>query len=125
MARLYLLISAGGVFLAALSYGLAPHLVLPIALDVTVDGTDMTHIFRAIMGLYLGMAVFWLLGAFRESLTRSAVLAVIFFMVGLAAGRLLSIVIDGPASSLLLGYAALEIAIGLWGIFVLRRLDAA
>lgn len=121
MARFYLLVSAAGVALAALSYGLAPKLVLPFALDVTVDGTDMTHIFRTIMGLYLGMAVFWVLGAFRENFTRSAVIAVIFFMLGLASGRLLSVVVDGPPSPLLLGYTAVEVAIGLWGIFVLKR----
>ena len=124
MARFYLLVSAGGLFLAALSYGLAPKLVLPIALDVTVDGTDMTHIFRTIMGLYLGMVVLWVLGAFRESFTRSAVIAVIFFMLGLASGRLLSVAVDGPPSPLLLGYTAVEVAIGVWGIFVLRKLEA-
>jgi hypothetical protein len=34
-----------------MSYGIAPATILPVALNVTVEGTDLTHIFRAIMGL--------------------------------------------------------------------------
>ena len=49
MARFYLLFSAAGLFLVALSYGIAPKAVLPKALEITVDGTDLTHIFRAII----------------------------------------------------------------------------
>jgi hypothetical protein len=75
MTRFYLLFSAAGLFVIALSYGIDPAAILPMALDVTVEGTDMTHIFRAVMGLYLGMIVLWILGAFRASLTRVAVTA--------------------------------------------------
>jgi len=44
MPRFYLLFSAAGLFVIALSYGIAPQAVLPKALDVTVDGTDLAHI---------------------------------------------------------------------------------
>ena len=54
MARFYLLFSAAGLTLVALSYGVAPADVLPRLMDVNVEGTDLTHIFRAVMGLYLG-----------------------------------------------------------------------
>ncbi len=89
MARLYLLVSAAGLTAVALSYGVAPAAVLPQLLDIAVEGTDLTHVFRAIMGLYLGMIVLWVLGAFRPSLTRAAVIAEIAFMSGLAVGRVL------------------------------------
>ena len=124
MARFYLLFSAAGLLVIALSYGIAPKAVLPMALDLTVDGTDLTHIFRAIMGLYLGMIVLWVLGAFRVSLTRTAVIAEVVFMFGLAFGRVLSIIVDGVPSALLVVYTALEVAMGLWGVLVLKRLTA-
>ena len=121
MARFYLLFSAAGLFVIALSYGIDPKAVLPKALDITVDGTDLTHIFRAIMGLYLGMIVLWVLGAFRASLTRTAVIAEVVFMFGLACGRVLSIIVDGVPSALLVVYTVLEVAMGLWGVLVLKR----
>jgi hypothetical protein len=121
MARFYLLFSAAGLFVIALSYGVAPAAILPIALDVTVESTDLTHIFRAVMGLYLGMIVLWVLGAFWVNLIRVAVISEVTFMFGLALGRVVSIVIDGIPSMLLVAYAVLEIAMGLWGVLILNR----
>ncbi len=121
MARLYLLVSAAGLTVVALSYGVAPATVLPQLLDITVEGTDLTHVLRAIMGLYLGMIVLWVLGAFRPSLTRAAVVAEIAFMSGLAVGRVLSIVVDGMPSIALLGYTGVEIAMAAWGMLVLKK----
>jgi hypothetical protein len=74
-AKFYLLFSAAGLFPIALSYGVAPAGVLPAVLDVAVEGTDLTHIFRAVMGLYLAMIVLWILGAFRPELTRAALIS--------------------------------------------------
>ncbi len=121
MTRFYLLFSAAGLFVIALSYGIAPAEILPVALNVTVEGTDLTHIFRAIMGLYLGMIVLWVLGAFWANLTWVAVIAEVAFMFGLALGRVISIVIDGMPSMLLVVYAVLEIAMGLWGVLALKK----
>ncbi len=121
MARLYLLVSAAGLTAVALSYGVAPATILPQLLDITVEGTDLTHVFRAIMGLYLGMIALWVLGAFRPSLTRVAVIAEIAFMSGLAVGRALSIIVDGMPSIALLGYTGVEIAMAGWGMLVLKK----
>ncbi len=121
MARLYLLVSAAGLTAVALGYGVAPATVLPKLLDITVEGIDLTHVFRAIMGLYLGMIVLWVLGAFRPSLTRAAVIAEIAFMSGLAVGRVLSIVVDGMPSIALVGYTGVEIAMAAWGMLVLKK----
>lgn len=123
MARFYLLFSAAGLCVIALSYGVAPVEILPKLLDITVDGTDLTHIFRAIMGLYMGMIVLWVLGAFQANLTRAAVIAEIVFMIGLFLGRVLSIIVDGVPSILLVLYAILEITMGLWGVLVLKKLS--
>ncbi len=107
--------------MVALSYGVAPATILPHLLDITVEGTDLTHVFRSIMGLYLGMIVLWVLGAFRPSLTRAAVIAEITFMSGLAVGRVLSIIVDGMPSIALLGYTGVEIAMAGWGMLVLKK----
>jgi hypothetical protein len=123
MARFYLLFSAAGLVVIALSYGVAPAEILPKLLDVTVDGTDLTHIFRAIMGLYMGMIVLWVLGAFQANLTWAAVIAEIVFMIGLFLGRVLSIIVDGVPSILLVLYAILEITMGLWGVLILKQLS--
>jgi hypothetical protein len=121
MTRFYLLFSAAGLFVIALSYGIAPEAILPMALDVAVESTDLTHIFRAVMGLYLGMIVLWILGAFRPKLTQVAVIAEVVFMLGLAFGRVVSILIDGIPSLLLVIYAVLEIVMGLWGVLILKN----
>jgi hypothetical protein len=123
MARFYLLFSAAGLVVIALSYGVAPAEILPKLLDVTVDGTDLTHIFRAIMGLYMGLIVLWVLGAFQANLTWAAVIAEIVFMIGLFLGRVLSIIVDGVPSILLVLYAILEITMGLWGVLILKQLS--
>lgn len=121
MTRFYLLFSAAGLFAIALSYGVAPAAVLPKVLDLTVEGTDLTHIFRAVMGLYLAMIVLWVLGALRPNLTLAAVMAEVTFMFGLAFGRVLSILVDGVPSILLVAYTALEIVMGCWGILILKK----
>jgi hypothetical protein len=69
------------------------------------------------------MVVLWVLGAFWANLTRAAVIAEITFMIGLALGRMVSVVIDGIPSVLLVVYLVLEIAMGLWGVLILRRLS--
>jgi hypothetical protein len=123
MSRIYLLFSAAGLVAVALSYGVAPAVVLPLLLDLTVEGVDLTHIFRAIMGLYLAMIVLWVLGALRPEITRTAVISEITFMFGLALGRVLSILVDGMPSFLLVGYTVVEIGMGCWGILVLKQLS--
>ncbi len=122
MTRFYLLFSAAGLLLVALSYGVAPAVVLPTILDLTVEGTDQIHIFRAIMGLYVGMIALWIVGAFRSDFSRAAVIAEIFFMLGLACGRVLSIIVDGVPSTLLVAYTIVEVAMGAWGVMILKQL---
>ena len=121
MSKFYLLLSAIGLSVIALSYGLAPGTFLPPVLDFTVESTDLTHIFRGVMGLYGGMALFWIIAAFSPSLTRAGVLSVICFMAGLGLGRILSLVIEGIPSPLLLIYLGLEAAMAAFGLFIIKN----
>jgi hypothetical protein len=44
-------------------------------------------------------------------------------MIGLFLGRVLSIIVDGVPSILLVLYAILEITMGLWGVLILKQLS--
>ena len=87
MKKLFLLVA--GVFLipVALSYGVDPAATLPMTMNVTVEGTDQTHILRALMGLYLGMVTFCIIAAFTPKWRRVAVIWAVFFAYSLALGR--------------------------------------
>ncbi|HUU66684.1 MAG TPA: DUF4345 domain-containing protein [Methyloceanibacter sp.] len=123
LMRLYLLFVVALIVPIALSYGVQPRSVLPRALDITVSGTDMVHIFRAMMCLYLGSAIFWAIAAFTPAWQRTAVIWAVFFALSLAVGRAISLVVDGPASRLLVIYLVLEIVGGLLGLAVLAAED--
>jgi hypothetical protein len=117
--RLYLLVFALGLVPIALSYGIYPANVLPRYLDIEVQGADQIQIIRAMMCLYLGLAIFFAMAAFRPAWQRVAMISVVFFALSLAVGRIISLIADGPASRLLDFYLGLEIVMGLLGLAVL------
>ncbi len=117
--RLYLLFVAVSLVPVALSYGIDPAAVLPKFLNISVEGTDQTQIFRALMYLYLGASAFWAIAAFRPAWQRVAVIWAVFFMLSLALGRAISLVVDGAPSRLLDVYLVVEILGGLLGLAVL------
>ena len=57
--NLHLLISAIVITIVALTYGLSPASNLPLIFDFKVESTDLKGVFRATMGLYLGMSGLW------------------------------------------------------------------
>jgi len=119
--RAFLVFCAIGLVPIALGYGAKPSASLDFLFDIKVDTTNLTHIMRAVMGLYLGMIVLWLWGAFRRSIEAPALVACAVFMLGLAAGRILSFVMDGLPHWLLIVYAVLEILLGLIAVALYRR----
>ena len=114
--RAFLVFCAVGLVPIALGYGAQPSTSLDALFGITVDTTNLTHIMRAVMGLYLGMVVLWLWGALKKQMTAPALLSCAFFMIGLASGRILSFILDGLPHWLLVVYAALEIVLGLLAI---------
>jgi hypothetical protein len=111
--RAFLIFCAVGLVPIALGYGAKPSISLDALFGITVDTINLTHIMRAVMGLYLGMVVFWLWGAFKPAMTGAALAGAAVFMLGLAGGRILSFIIDGMPHWLLVVYAVLEIVLGL------------
>ena len=121
MMKLFLLVAGVFLFPVALSYGVDPAVTIPKFMNFTVEGTDQTHIFRALMGLYLGMVTFCIIAAFTPEWRRVAVIWAVFFALSLAIGRIISIIVDGMPSGILVFYLAVELAVGTCGLFVLAR----
>ena len=123
--RAFLIFCAVGLVPIALGYGAKPAVSLDMLFGITVDTTNLAHIMRAVMGLYLAMVVFWLWGAFRPEMTGPALAGCAVFMLGLAGGRILSFIIDGMPHWLLVVYAVLEIVLGAVAVMLYKARQAA
>ena len=119
--NLHLAISAITLTIVSLAYGLSPKNILPKFFDFKVETIDLTHSFRATMGLYLGMAVLCVIGVSKSRQWRTATISNVFFMIGLALGRTISLVIDGIPSIYFLAGLVLELLLALWGIINLKK----
>ena len=95
MMRLFLLFVAAILVPPGLSYGINPAAVLPKSMTIAVVGTDQTEMLRAVTGLYLGMTIFCVIAAFTPSWRHVAAIWAVFFLYSIAAGRILSLIVDG------------------------------
>ncbi len=117
----FLFVASAGLMPIALSYGFSPQSSMPYLFDIDASSINSAHIFRAVMGLYLAMIVFWIAGARKETLTLPALWSLSIFMVGLAAGRALGLVIDGMPHPLLVTYLLLELGFAAVGFYFAMR----
>jgi Domain of unknown function (DUF4345) len=114
--NVHLLISTVIIAIVAFAYGLFPTISLPWLFDFNVESTDLKMVFRATMGLYIGLAGLWIAGIFKPHLWRTATISNVIFMLGLAAGRLISLLIDGIPSEVFLYGFFVELVLGIWGL---------
>ncbi|WP_428311792.1 DUF4345 domain-containing protein [Hydrocarboniphaga sp.] len=119
----FLLLSFVLVSLIALGYGLSPSWFARRWLGVSTLDANLSHMLRAVTGLYLGFGLFWLYAAFDARYRQAALLTVLVFTSGLCAGRIVSYFVDGPAAPLLQFYLLLEVAIVPVAWWVFRRPD--
>jgi len=119
--KLLLIVVAIRLVPIALSYGLFPQKSLSYLYDIHVSETNPIHILRAVMGLYLAMVIFWLIGVFNIKLREAALYSLVVFMYGLAAGRILSLLLDGVPHPFFLVYLILELGFGTIGVFLLSK----
>ena len=119
--KFLLLIAAIGLFPIALSYGLVPEMSLGYLYNISVTEVNHMHIFRAVMGLYFAMIIFWLIGVFKIHLRQTAVYSLVVFMFGLAAGRVVSLILDGVPNWLLIVFLVLEVLFGFLGVMLLKK----
>ena len=95
--------------------------MLPLLFDFKVEAINLANIFRAMMGLYLGISVIWIMGISKPKLWVTATITNITFMGGLALGRLVSLVLDGvPGIYFLIGFMV-ETVLAIWGLKNLKK----
>lgn len=118
--KIFLLLATGGLIPIALSYGFDPKTSMAFLFNIDVNSVESSHIFRAVMGLYLATAIYWVIGAFNPKHTTGALINLIIFMFGLVAGRFLSVGLDGNPNGVLWLYIVLELGFGLVGLAILK-----
>lgn len=116
--KIPLIISVVIVAPVALTYGFYPD----AQFELFPKTIDEHNFFKAIMGLYLGFSVIWVLGIIKTSFFKVAIFSNVVFMLGLASGRMLSIFLDGiPTFGYLFGAFA-ELFLGCYGLWVVRKI---
>ena len=118
--KLHLATSGFIVIAVGLLYGLAPSKFMPLVFNFNVEALELKNMLRAIMGLYLGFGIYWLVGVVNPSQWRTATLSNVIFMGGLAFGRLISTLVDGISTQFTIGLF-LEILLMVWGLKNLKK----
>ena len=83
MKRNFLVFAFVAVTPIALAYGVSPDWFASTFLGIETLDTNIAHILRAIMCLYLALGLFWLYSAFNEAYRNAALLTVVLFTAGL------------------------------------------
>lgn len=121
--KLFLICTAIILLPIGLTYGFVPEQTLHYlyGIDVTVNSINLVHILRALMGLYIGMLIFWLIGAFNEKLRIPALYSLTVFMFSVAMGRIFSLCFDGFPHWIFLFFLSGEFAMGFTGVYLLSK----
>jgi hypothetical protein len=118
--KAFLIFAFVAVAIFGLFYGVSPTWYAATFLDITDLNPNVAHILRAIAGLYLALAAFWLYAVFNDKYRDAAILTAILFAGGLVAGRCVSLIADGRPALVLLIYGAMEFAVVLVGLWVFK-----
>jgi len=117
--KLHLGLSSFIVIAVGFIYGANPSEILPYVFGIEVESLELKNIFRAIMGLYLAIGVFWIVGIVKPKYWQTATLTNTIFMGGLAFGRIVSTIFDGVSLQFTIGLV-LELFFMVWGIYNLN-----
>ncbi len=119
LKNLHLLISVLIVLPTGIIYG-SPS-ILSQQLDIQVNTIDLSNMLKAIMSLYIGVSIIWILGMWKKEYWKRATELNILFMLTLAIGRTLSMIIDGlPTNGYIFGIIA-EFFLGFFSIYQLKK----
>jgi len=117
--NIHLLISVLIVVPSAIIYGSSS--IMQEFLDIQVNTIDLSNMLKAIMCLYLGISFIWILGIWKRGYWKIATELNILFMLTLATGRIISLVVDGlPSGGYIFGLLA-EMSLGLFSIYQLKK----
>jgi len=119
--RLLLMITGIGLIPIALGYGFMPEKTLTPLYGFPVDNLNLRHIMRAIMGLYFAQVFIWFLGVANPLFRRPAMFCLVVFTLGIAAGRIISLVVDGISHRFLIVFLILELIIGITGLILIVK----
>lgn len=115
--KTHLIISVLIVIPVSFVYGFNPD----SQFDIHLKTIDELNFFKAIMGLYLGFSTLWILGIFKASYLKLALVTNMIFMLCLGLGRLLSLLLDGtPTFGYQFGTFA-ELFLGCYSVWVLHN----
>ncbi len=116
ITKVHLVISVIIVIPAAIVYGFD----LGNFLDLTPNSIDEQNFSKAVMGLYLGFSALWIFGILNLKYLKPALMSNTLFMLSLAFGRILSMILDGlPSEAYVFGTAG-ELILGCYGLWVLN-----
>jgi hypothetical protein len=119
LKNLHLIISLSIVVPTAIIYG-SPS-ILTEYLNIQVNTVDFSNMLKAIMCLYLGISFVWILGIWKTEYWKIATQLNILFMLSLAIGRALSMLMDGfPTGGYIFGILA-EFVLGFYSILQFKK----
>lgn len=116
ITKIHLLISVIIVVPASLIYGfdLGDFLILE------PNSIDEHNFYKAIAGLYMGFSSLWFIAIFKNGYLKTALISNCIFMIGLCAGRLMSMVLDGTPSNAYIFGTIGEGVLGFYGLWILN-----
>ncbi|ARV16143.1 DUF4345 domain-containing protein [Polaribacter sp. SA4-12] len=115
--KIHLIISVLIVVPVSIFYGFDPS----SQFDIHLNTIDEHNFFKAIMGLYIGFSTLWILGIFKPTYLKTAILTNMIFMLGLGSGRVISLFLDGtPTFGYIFGTFA-ELFLGFYSFWLLTN----
>ena len=69
------------------------------------------------MGLYLALASLWILGIMNQNYWKTATMCNMLFMLGLAFGRIISMLLDGIPTTVFIFGTLGELVLGFYALF--------
>ncbi|APQ18330.1 DUF4345 domain-containing protein [Maribacter hydrothermalis] len=117
--NLNLFLSGIVVIIAGVVYGGHPTYIMPELLGFEVIDLELKNMLRAVMGIYIGVGLFWVLGSIKAELWYGATLCNVLFMGGISFGRIVSTLFDG-ISPLFTPALVLELLFFVWGWYNLK-----
>jgi len=122
LKKVLLVLSFATVCIIALLYGISPQWFFDTFLVTSQKPSiDQSHILRAVMMLYVALGMFWLYCAFSDRYLDAGIIVIAVFCGGLVAGRILSVIVDGIPSPILILYIFMELSLVPVCIWLIRR----
>ena len=119
----FLILTAIGVALVSLGYGVNPKLGMPLLYGIDIESVNQINMYRAIMGLYLAISLYWIVGALNENVKLSALWSMFVFMAGIGSGRLISVYLDGIPSTIFMFFLFIAVISAALCLFFISRLN--